>query len=164
MVFRELTKEDGYTIAELLIALAIISIVLGIVSSVFLFVNRQMNTWNSNMEFYNNFEVVQNKMYNDILSAESITSTDTSLSISDLKSEKLYSWGENVLRYNREKISISEVDSLYFELNNDPLKSELYQWLIRQRADNRLFEQHFIVHLRKPVLWEPLRSINSGEN
>ncbi|MBO6524382.1 MAG: prepilin-type N-terminal cleavage/methylation domain-containing protein [Balneolaceae bacterium] len=164
MVLRELKKEDGFTLAELLMALTIVSIVLAIVSSVFLFVNRQMNAWDSNMSFYNNYEVVQNKMYNDLLAAESIMISDTSLAINDLKGTKIYSWNGKVIRLNDAELAISEVDSLSLKLNNDPLKQEMYQWSIRQKNATKIFEQDFVLHLRKPILWEPIRSINSGGN
>jgi len=161
MVLRELKKEDGYTVAELLIALTIVSIVLALASSVFIFVSQQMNTWKANMYFYNTYQVAQNKLFNDILSAESMSSTDTSLTITNrLGSTDRYSWGSGQTLLNENKLSISEVDSLILQLNNDPLSPKLYQWSMRQRVGNKVLDQTFVLHLRKPILWEPLQRTN----
>lgn len=163
MVFRELKKEDGFTIAELLIALTIISIVLATVSSVFLFVNRQMNTWKTNMQFYNNYQVVQNKLYNDVLKAESIISSDTSITFTDISERNdRYNWGNGKILLNGKELSISEVDSLMVQVSNEPLTPEIYRWSLRQRKEAKVVDQNFILHLRKPVLWEPIRKNNSG--
>ena len=163
MVFKELKKEDGYTIAELLIALTIISIVLALASSVFVFVSKQMNTWISNMEFYNNYQVVQNKLFNDLLTAESITSSDTSITINGIVDQSnMISWGTEKMYMNGSPLSISEVDSISVQINNDLLEPKMYQWSIKQRTGSKEMEQNFLLHLRKPILWEPISRTRPG--
>ncbi len=163
MVFKELKNEDGYTVAELLIALTIVSIVLALASSVFIFVNRQMNTWKVNTDFYNNYQLVQNKLYNDILKSESIISSDTSIMVTDIseKNDK-YNWRNGIILLNSKELSITKVDSLMVQVNNDPLAPGIYRWSVRQRKEAKIMDQNFILHLRKPVLWEPIRKTNSG--
>lgn len=155
MVFKEIAKEDGYTIAELLLALTIVSVVLTTVGSVFIFINQQMNTWSSNLSSYNNYQIVQNKLFNDVLRAESITATDTLLALEGVQKTSTYSWGKGNLRYNSVSLTTSEVDSVLFEISSNPLNPKVYVWALKQKTGTKEMGQDFIIHLRKPVQWEP---------
>ncbi|MFV1883208.1 MAG: PilW family protein [Balneola sp.] len=164
MVFRELTKEDGYTIVELMIALTIISIVLSTVASVFLFVNRQMNSWSAGVEFYNNYQIVQNKVFNDLIAAENISVSDTALTVVYSDYSNTYSWLENQLHYNGTRLTASEGDSLMLEVGNNESDVKLFQWSIRQKDDRKNIDQEFLLNLRKPVYWKPMEQANAGRN
>ena len=164
MVFREVTKEDGYTIVELMIALTIISIVLSAVASVFLFVNQQMNNWSASLEFYNNYQVVQNKVFNDLIAAENISVSDTALTVVYMDYSNRYSWLENQLHYNGTRLSMSEEDSLMLEVGNVESDAKLFQWSIRQKAGRKNIDQEFVLNLRKPVYWKPMEQANAGRN
>lgn len=163
MVFRELIKnEDGYTISELLVALTLVSIVLALASSVFLFVNKQMNAWQTNMAFYTNYHIVQNNVYNEVLNAEYITRTDTSLSVTKVNNEvEFYNWKDGIIQINGANLAISEVDSLIIQEASQVLIPEVYSWSVFQRKEEKTLTQDFVIHLRKPILWEPLSTTNS---
>ena len=167
MVQRELEKEDGFTVAELLITLTIVSIVVGITGSVFVFIGGQMSRWRSNIGFYNNYSIVQERVYKDVLRADSFNATDTSLVIQNSESEsKVYQWGSSgimVLNQHTE-LTVHEVDSLILEWKSDIVEPQLARWSIDQQIGTRKFRSDFTLAIRKPVQWNPIPRTSSGGN
>lgn len=162
MVFKELKKEDGYTIVEILIALSIISIVLALVSSVFVFVNQQMIDWKADLDFYNNYHIVQNKVFNDILTTNQIMVNDTSLVlINGTAQEKKYTWSKGTLKYNSNVFLVSDIDSLVLNIEPSEEVKIMERWTLLQKEGGKEFEQDFVLSVRKPQIWTPLRQ-NAG--
>lgn len=167
MVQRELTKEDGFTVAELLITLTIVSIVVGITGSVFVFVGGQMGRWRSNTGFYNNYSIVQERVYKDVLRAESFIPTDSSLTIQDSQGgSKVYQWGSSgIMVLNQHtKLTAHEAGSLTLEWNSNIEEPKLAQWSINQQLRTKKFSSDFILAIRKPDQWIPLPRTSSGGN
>src|SRR5690554_3251520 len=101
MVRRLIHKEEGYTLVEILMTLAILSVVLSLVSISFIFVSGRMAAWDNQISFYNNFHIVNDQLYNDLLRAEAMAHTDTTLSI-ELSDDRnrTYSWTKGTLKIN----------------------------------------------------------------
>ncbi len=151
--------EEGYTIAELLIALTIVSIVLGVTGSVFVFVSRQMNSWSGNIKAYNNYQVLSEKIYRDLIRAEKFSVDDTSFSVSRLKdTSQIYEWGMGNLKLNGKEMNVYQVDSSIIQWSDKLIEQRLINWELYQVAETRKLSLSFKLNPRKPVLWEPLKS------
>lgn len=163
MVQRGLNNEDGYTVVELLVALTIVSIIMGIAGSTFVFISRQMNRWSSNLEFYNNFHVAETKIYNDIIRSETFSYTDSSLTMTKANRSVIeYKWKEEILTVNGNRLSDPAIDSLSFEMANASESEGKLQWSLSQKQGGRTFSTDFILRSRKPSLWLPLRTNKKG--
>lgn len=160
-----LHNEDGFTIIELMVSLTIVSIVLGLASTVFLFLNTQLVNWQANLQFYNNFQVVQTKIYRDILGAESMVLTDTSVVLRDLDfTENYYVWPEGILQINKKKIVDRNVDTLTLSIKELSEKDKTISWSIFLKNEHRLFKQNYILSTRKPIRWTPIGNPVSRDN
>lgn len=167
MVQRELKKEEGFTVAELLVTLTIVSIVVGITGSVFVFVGGQMGRWRSDTGFYNTFSIVQERVYKDVLRAESFSVSDTSLIIQNSENEsRMYQWGASGIMFLNQhtKLMVHEVDSLTLEWNSNIEEPKLAQWSINQQLGTKKFSSDFTLAIRKPVQWTPIPRTSSGGN
>lgn len=155
MVQRALENEDGYTIVEILVAITIVSIVMGIVGSVFIFVSRQMNRWQGNTRFYNEYEIIQNRVFYDVLSAESVNTSDSTLVLKSKTKYTEYLISPNQLVRNGEKVSVV-ADTVFLKVADDLSFSFSKAWELEYVAGSKKIHQEFILHSRKPMLWEPL--------
>lgn len=164
MVQRGLKNEDGYTVVELLVALTIVSIIMGIAGSTFVFISRQMNRWSTNLEFYNNFHVAETKIYNDIIRSESFIQTDSSVTFTKPNKDIVeYQWKEEILTINGNRLSDPSIDTLSFEMTGTLENEQVIEWSLHQKEGDRAMSSGFILHSRKPSLWTPIRTNKRGE-
>ncbi|MEQ9263607.1 MAG: prepilin-type N-terminal cleavage/methylation domain-containing protein [Balneolaceae bacterium] len=165
MVQRGLKNEDGYTVVELLVALTIVSIIMGIAGSTFVFISRQMNRWSTNLEFYNNFHVAETKIYNDMIRSESFIQTDSSVTITKPNKDIIeYRWKDEILTVNGNRLSDPAIDSLTFEMSGTTGQVQVVEWSLHQKEGNRAISSQFVLHSRKPSLWTPMRSNKKGDS
>lgn len=158
MVQRVTKEEKGYTIVEILIALTLVSVILGVTSSIFIFANRQLNNWSSKLEFFNTAHISQNQLYNDMFKARDIVFTDTSLVLSDGNTTyAVYNWTEGKLSKNGTYLNSIDKDSLFI-FEKQPLyeNEQLMGWQIKQISGKSEITIDQILHTRKPILWTSL--------
>lgn len=162
MVQRIIKNERGYTIVEALIAVTVVSVILGIAFSIFVFANNQLNRWSSNLEFYNTLHLAQNQVYNDLLRAKEFAFSDTTLVIlGNSSSSKIYSWKEGTLTRNKIPVNPSLIDSTLIG-QNEPLNSEyqFVQWQLFQKSEKNEITLNQIMYVRRPVLWTSMRELD----
>lgn len=159
MVRRLIHKEEGYTLVEILVTLAILSVVLSLVSISFIFVSGRMAAWDNQISFYNNFHIVNDQLYNDLFRAESMAHTDTTLTI-DLSSDKnrTYSWTKGALKINSQ-LFLADRDSVWISIREQEMEGEdfntiSYHLLLKNAG--RMMEDSAVIRIRKPIKWEPL--------
>lgn len=165
MVQQIIREEDGYTLIEILIAITIVSIVLGIASTVFVFASGQLNKWSSNMEFYNNAQIIHSQVYQDMLNAPEFVFTDTTLIIQkDQGVQRVYDWGNGRMVLNNQDLILEGMDSLIIQPNEKMINSnqekKLISWSVIQKSKGTRFEVEQVVNVRNPVYWKPLRENN----
>lgn len=162
MVQRLIKEEDGYTLVEVLVAITIISIVLGIASTVFVFANRQLSQWSSDVAYYNNLHIAQSQIYKDIMRANETVFTDSSLIVQVGERERLYNWADGTISLNGEDFSYirNEADSMYIQPDNVGQQvessSRKMSWKVVKVSSRRKIEISQIVQARNPVYWEPV--------
>lgn len=159
MVLRDLKKEDGYTIIEILVSITIVSIVLGIAGSVFFFINQQMIQWRSNTEFYSNYAAIEHRVFEDVLSATNIQVQDTVVVLNGgLESQKTYWIGNSPLLLNGSTPEIYPMDSLVVNFEApSALSNQVLVWNFDQVKGRRELSQQYMLSSRKPVLWNPIK-------
>ncbi len=162
MVQRLIKEEDGYTLVEVLVAITIISIVLGIASTVFVFANEQLSRWSSDVTYYNNLYIAQSQIYKDVMRADEVVLSDSSLVVQMGEGERQYNWVKGILSLNGEDLSQNgnEVDSVYIKPDNVDQQveslSRKMSWKVVQVSSRRKIEIFQIVQARNPVYWEPV--------
>ena len=162
MVQRLIKEEDGYTLVEVLVAITIISIVLGIASTVFVFANKQLSQWSSDVAYYNNLHIAQSQIYKDVMGADEVVFTDSSLVVQMGGKERHYNWVNGILSLNGEDLSqnANEVDSVYIQpdtvVQQVESSSRKMSWKVVQVSSRRKIEISQVVQARNPVYWEPV--------
>jgi|TARA_R110001599_G_scaffold150929_3_gene335317 prepilin-type N-terminal cleavage/methylation domain-containing protein len=162
MVQRIGKEEDGYTLVEVLVAITIISIVLGIASTVFVFANGQLSRWSSDVAYYNNLHIAQSQIYKDVMRADEVVFTDSSLVVQMGEREKRYNWVDGRVHLNGIDLSDSEneIDSMYIRLSNVDQQvessSRKMSWKVVQVSSSRKIEISQIVQARNPLYWKPV--------
>ncbi len=162
MVQRLIKNEKGYTIVEALIAVTVVSVILGIAFSIFVFANNQLNQWSSNLEFYNNLHLTQNQVYNDVLRARELAFTDTTLIVLDNSSEpEVYNWREGRLVRNQILVNPSSIDSTLI-IPKKPVSSEyqVAEWQLFQKSKKNEITLDQVIHIRRPVMWTSMRELD----
>ena len=159
MVPRINHNEEGYTLVEILVALAIMSVVLSLVSVTLIFVSGRMVAWDNQISFYNNFHIVNDQLYNDLFRAESMTHTDTTLSI-ELSNNKIrnYAWMKGTLKVNS-KPFLADQDSVWISISeNETLKkgTKTITYHLLLKNEGRSMKDSTVIQLRKPLNWEPI--------
>ena len=155
-------EEDGYTLVEVLVAITIVSIVLGIASTVFVFANRQLSHWSSDVAYYNDLHIAQSQIYKDVMRADEVVFSDSTLVVQMGERERRYNWVDGRLHLNGNDLSDSEIeiDSMYIRLSNDDQQvessSRKKSWKVVQVSSRRKIEISQIVQARNPVYWKPL--------
>lgn len=159
MVPRINHTEEGYTLVEILVALAIMSVVLSLVSVTFIFVSGRMAAWDNQISFYNNFHIVNDQLYNDLFRAESMVHTDTTLSI-ELSDNRIrnYAWTKGAFKVNSQPF-LADRDSVWiriseYETVEKGTKTIIYHLLLKN--EGRTMKDSTVIHLRKPLNWEPI--------
>ncbi|OAN61654.1 hypothetical protein A8B79_04300 [Balneola sp. EhC07] len=163
MVPRLKHKEDGFTVVEVLIALTISTIVLALVSSIFIFVNQQFLRGESNLKFYNSVHIAQTKLYNDLRYGDDVVLTDTSIVIGFRNDEEnIYTLTSGKLLLNNSELKSDGVDSLFLQnFTIDELKN-IVEWELVQVQDDRKTILRSSLFLRKPNLWNSTNSMLSN--
>ncbi len=162
MVQKLIKEEDGYTLVEVLVAITIISIVLGIASTVFVFANQQLSRWSSDVAYYNNLHIAQSQIYKDVMKADEVVFMDSSMVVQIGEREKHYNWVDGRLHLNGKDLSDSEneVDSMYIRPHNVDRQVESLprkkSWKVVQVSSRRKIEISQIVQARNPVYWKPV--------
>lgn len=162
MVQKLIKEEDGYTLVEVLVAITIISIVLGIASTVFVFSNGQLSRWSSDVAYYNNLHIAQSQIYRDVMRADEVVFTDSSLVIQMGERVRRYNWADGRLKLNSKDLSDSEneIDSMYIRPHNVDQQVESLprkkSWKVVQVSSRRKIEISQIVQARNPVYWKPM--------
>lgn len=162
MVQRLIKEEDGYTLVEVLVAITIISIVLGIASTGFVFANGQLSRWSSDVAYYNNLHIAQSQIYKDVMRAEEVVFSDSSLVVQIGSRQRHYNWVDGILSLNGEDLSDNEneIDSMYIQPDNVGHQvespSRKMNWKVVQVSSRRKIEISQIVQTRNPVYWEPV--------
>lgn len=155
---RELThSEDGYTLIEILVALAIFSVVMGLVSVTFVFVSGRMTDWNEQISFYNDFEILNDQLYNDLFRAKAISYTDSTVFVEfEEKQNRNSSWTNGILRIDKEVLFLPQ-DSVYVKIS-EMIEDEqnVAKYVLFFRRDSRSITDSATIKVRKPVLWERL--------
>lgn len=162
MVQRLIKNEKGYTIVEALIAVTVVSIILGIAFSIFVFANNQLNQWSSNLEFYSSLHLTQNQVYNDVLRAREFTFSDTTLIVLGNSSRPdVYNWREGRLTRNQILVNSSLIDSTLI-VQKQPVNSEyqVVEWQLFQKSKKNEITLDQIVHVRRPVMWTSMREMD----
>ncbi len=152
--------EHGYTIIEILVALTLVSIILGLASSAFIFSSRQLVRWSDGVRFNNEAHISGTVLYQDLLGAEEIVLSDSLLVLKkDLATEIQYDRSGVVLSRNDSPLS-EEADNLTIKyISIDPETRLLSLTLKIETGRNKLvIDQLF--HLRKPEKWKPIRELN----
>ena len=160
MVQRGLIEEDGYTVVEILVALTIVSIILGIVGTVFIFVSVQIHKWDKSVEFYNEFHVIQQQLTHDFIKAEEVIVTDSLLIITH-ESDKIVTYTLNDAKLKRKGKFISNSDTLLLLMNTNVDREHVWTWRLLQASDRKREVSDFILSSRKPVMWKPLKDNDS---
>jgi prepilin-type N-terminal cleavage/methylation domain-containing protein len=155
MVRQVVHSEDGYTLVEILVALAIFSVVMSLVSVTFIFVSGRMAAWNDQISFYNDVQMLNDQLYNDVFRAEAISYTDFTLLVEfEEKQNKTYSWTDGVLRINKESLFLPQ-DSVFVsisEMMED--KQIVVRYILFFKRESRSVTDSATIKVRKPVLWE----------
>ncbi|RNC79885.1 MAG: type II secretion system protein [Balneola sp.] len=159
MVLKHLKKEDGFTIVEILVSITIVSIVLGIAGSVFFFINKQMIGWRANTEFYSSYSAIENRVFEDVLSATNVEVQDTLIVLNTgLETQRTYHNRRSPLLMNGANVEIYPMDTLFVNFQPSVILSEqLISWQLVQSKDRRSLTQDYMLSSRKPVLWKPLK-------
>ena len=163
MVQRLIKEEDGYTLVEVLVAITIISIVLGIASTAFVFANKQLSQWSSDVAYYNNLHIAQSQIYKDVMRADEVVFSDSSLVVKIGERERHYNWVDGRLHLNGNDLSDSEneIDSMYIQQRNDDQLVESLStkmsWNVVQVSKRRTLAITQTVSTRNPVYWKPLK-------
>jgi prepilin-type N-terminal cleavage/methylation domain-containing protein len=152
-------NEEGYTLVEILVALAIMSVVLSLVSVTFIFISGRMAAWDNQISFYNNFHIVNDQLYNDLFMAKSVVHTDTTLSI-ELSDNRIrnYTWTKGNLKVNSQPF-LADRDSVWiriseYETTVKGIKTITYHLLLKN--EGRSMKDSTVIQLRKPLNWEPI--------
>lgn len=165
MVQRIIKEEDGYTLIEILIAITIVSIVLGTASTVFVFASSQLTKWSENTEFYNNAQIVHSQLYRDVINAPEFVFTDSSLVIQrDQHNQRVYNWRNGSMVLNEKDLSRAFMDSLFIKTSENMITSDgekkLISWSVIQKSKSTRFKVKQVVSVRNPIYWTPLRENN----
>ncbi|WP_421774276.1 PulJ/GspJ family protein [Gracilimonas sp.] len=155
MVRHVVQSEDGYTLVEILVALAIFSVVMSLVSVTFIFVSGRMAAWNEQISFYNDVQMFNDQLYNDVFRADAISYTDSTLLVEfEEKQNKIYSWKDGLLRINKESLFLPQ-DSVYvniFEMIED--EQNVVRYILFFKREYRSLTDSATIKVRKPLLWE----------
>ncbi len=159
MVLKQLKREEGYTIVEILVSITIVSIVLGIAGSVFFFINQQMVQWRLNTEFYSNYAAIEHRVYEDVLSATNINVQDSVVVLNGgLETQRTYWIGSSPLLLNGSPTEIYPMDSLVIDfIPSTALSNQVTAWELEQVKGRRELSQQYMLSPRKPVLWNPIK-------
>ncbi|WP_409029392.1 type II secretion system protein J [Gracilimonas sediminicola] len=155
MVRQVVHAEDGYTLVEILLAMAIFSVVMSLVSVTFIFVSGRMVAWNEQISFYNDVQILNNQLYNDVFRADAISYTDSTLLVEfEEKQNKTYSWTDGLLRINKESLFLPQ-DSVYVNIS-EMLEEEqnVVRYILFFKRESRSMTDSATIKVRKPVLWE----------
>lgn len=150
-------NENGYTLVEVLVALAILSVVLSLVSAAFLFAGGRMSAWSDQISFYNNVQIVNDRLYNDLFSAASITYTDTTLTVTfEHSKQREYGWKGGTLTINKEPF-LSPQDSVWIYLEEKVEGGQhIIEYVLLVQNETRAMRDSALIYVRKPTLWEPV--------
>ena len=155
MVQRKINSEEGYTVVEVLVAVTIVSILMAIVGTVFIFAYAQVNRWHTNLSLNSEKELIIQRLYQDIQDAQSIANTDSGFVITDYtNSEFVYHTRDEVLTRNTIPL-VTAYDSVYIE--RMVLSDTLNVIDIRFYHDEEEWRTQIFQSTRKPKNWEPLK-------
>ncbi|MFA5669461.1 MAG: type II secretion system protein [Balneolaceae bacterium] len=162
MVQRIIKEEDGYTLIEILIAILVVSIILSVASTVFVFANQQLKRWSDNMEFYTSVHIAKSQFYRDMMRGEQIMFTDSSVVIqNEFNRTRTYSWKGGKMTLNGNQLANKNIDSLYIipsMLSRSSQDSmQIISWQMIQKAENSTWSHSQQMYIRKPIYWESLR-------
>jgi prepilin-type N-terminal cleavage/methylation domain-containing protein len=155
MVRQIINDESGYTVVEVLIALTITSIVLGIVGTVFVFISGQMNRWQDSTGWNNEVHLITQRIHDDFYNSEYIMQTDTSVVILRDDGQSIsYSGFDYQLQRNGTSMS-NQLDSMY--VKEWGISDSLVTMNLRFVSSQKSFESTIQFATRKPSYWEPMR-------
>ena len=162
MVQRIIKEEDGYTLIEILIAILVVSIILSVASTVFVFANQQLKRWSDNMEFYTSVHIAKSQFYRDMMRGEQIMFTDSSVVIqSEFNRTRTYSWKGGKMTLNGSQLANKNIDSLYIipsmYSGSSQDSMQFISWQMIQKAGNSTWSHSQQMYIRKPIYWESLR-------
>lgn len=154
MVRQLIQNEEGYTLVEVLVALAIFTAVVSLVSLVFIFISGRMNAWDDQTSFYNDFQIINNKLHNDLFRANSIAYTDSTLSIGfEDNKNRSYSWKHGKLRINGSPY-FSTQDCVVIHISDGLVNNQnVYKYQLFFGRERRELVDSAVIKLRKPALW-----------
>tara|TARA_R100000908_G_scaffold45503_2_gene21694 strand:- start:10097 stop:10570 length:474 start_codon:yes stop_codon:yes gene_type:complete len=148
-------NEEGFTLVEVLMAMAILAIVISLVSVSFVFVSGRMSAWNEQISFYNDFQILSDQLHNDLFRAEAISYTDSTLLVNfEEKQNRGYSWNNGNLKINNSSIFLPQdsVNISIMERVEDEQNVVNYTLFFRREA--RSMVDSATIKIRKPILWE----------
>src|SRR5690554_6418479 len=163
MVQRIIKEEDGYTLIEILIAILVVSIILSVASTVFVFANQQLKRWSDNMEFYTSLHSAKTQFYRDMMRGERITFTDSTVVIQrEQNRTRTYSWKDGKMTLNGNQLANKNIDSLYIipSMHNGSSQDsmQIISWQMIQKAGKNTWSHSQQMTVRKPIYWESLRN------
>ncbi len=157
-----INKEEGFTLVEILVAITITTIVLGLVSSIFIFVNQQYLKGDSNLKFYNNMHIVHTKLFNDLRYADDISVTDTTIVLRHKTKVNVYTISEKRLMLNSAELKSEKIDSLYIRSFKLDEEKNLAEWELLQKQGAKELSIKSAMFLRKPNLWNTTNPLSSS--
>lgn len=156
MVYRGLKEQDGYTIVEILISLAIVTVIISLVSVSFIFISKRMIEWRNQISFYNQFMISNNQIYNDLINADYVSYSDSTLSLLLGQKQREYSWTNGKLKLNNDFLG-EVADSTWLtvqEIKTDAIHTLNY-WITYKR-NGRVISDSAIIQVREPIEWSPV--------
>lgn len=151
---QRLNEESGYTLVEILVAITIVSIVLGVASTVFLFANRQLTKWSKSIDYYSTTQIVSSQIYKDMMIGQEITFTDSTLAITTGASEITYDWSDGSLDRNGTEFIETKGDSLY--IIQQQSENDIIGWKVIHKTGDEEFTLDQLISIRNPVYWKTM--------
>lgn len=154
MVPRKINSEAGYTVIEVLVAVTIISVLMAIVGTVFIFAYTHVNRWQTNLSLNSEKELIIQRLYQDIQDAQSIVNTDSGFVITDYSNSQFvyHTWNKVLIRNTIPLVTA--YDSVYIE--RMVLSDTLNVIDIRFYHDEEEWYTQVFQSTRKPKNWLPL--------
>ncbi len=155
MVQRLIHNEEGYTVAEVLVALTLLSILTTVVGSVFVFTSGQMSKWRTSVNATNDIHIATERVFQDFLQTDEIIVTDSTLTLNhSTRGQLFYSGLSDQLMRNEIQLS-DQYGSLFIEDIN--IQESLNRLNLSFVLDDQTETIPVIIAKRQPMLWEEIQ-------
>lgn len=117
-----------------------------------------MAAWSDQISFYNDFQMVNDQLYNDLMRTESTVYTDTTLTVYlERGVSRHYAWKERKLTINGSTLLAPQDSVGIFISERQDGESNVIAYHFFLKKGAREMQDSAFIYVRKPTLWKSMK-------